>query len=408
MFTGVEGSTVNARFKLMNVLKTINAKTRKGKDEIALARVRNGMLLLSALAFLVIALYSFLRMQDVDGLLFLALGLCCASGGLLYKQLSRRSVTAMVYCAVLAALVMTSMVFGEYVLLTAVWAIFFPVIAVSICGFRNGMIVGCLLGIGFDVLFYTPVLGMVPAAYPEEIVSFYPVIYGLIFIIICQYSYLQHRRLLNQQRNEEKLEKAVQRERDHLMVMMTQTIQSISNAVDARDAYTRRHSARVAEYSVLLARTLGWDDQRLNQLYSIALLHDIGKIGISDTILNKHASLTPEEREIIQQHTVIGEEILKDLTLLPNASIGAVGHHECYDGTGYPYGLKGGQIPLEARIIGIADAFDAMNSSRVYRARIAPQRIMQELRDGRGRQFDPDLLDRFLPIAEEILQADEI
>ena len=105
---------------------------------------------------------------------------------------------------------------------------------------------------------------------------------------------------------------------------------------------------------------------------------------------------------------MIGGEILKDLTLLPNASIGAVGHHERYDGTGYPYGLKGEQIPLEARIIGITDAFDAMNSSRVYRGRIAPKIIMQELRDGRGKQFDPELLDRFLPIAEKILQEDEV
>ncbi|MGN1248436.1 MAG: HD-GYP domain-containing protein, partial [Candidatus Spyradocola sp.] len=386
----------------------INTRPQKGKDGLALARVRNGMLLLSALVFFAIALYSLLRLRDVDGLLFLALGLCCATGGLLHKRLNRRNVIAALYCVVLAAFVLASMALGEYGLLTAIWALFFPVIAVSVCGLRNGGIIGLLLGVGIDVLFYTPVLGMVPAAYPEEIVRFYPVIYGLIFIVICLYSYLQHRRLLNQQQYEETLEKAVKTERDHLMVMMTQTILSISNAVDARDAYTRRHSARVAEYSVMLARELGWDKQRLDQLYSIALLHDIGKIGISDTILNKHAALTPEEREIICQHTVIGGEILKDLTLLPNASIGAVGHHECYDGTGYPYGLKGGQIPIEARIIGIADAFDAMNSSRVYRARIAPQRIMQELRDGRGRQFDPDLLDRFLPLAEEILQADEI
>ena len=105
---------------------------------------------------------------------------------------------------------------------------------------------------------------------------------------------------------------------------------------------------------------------------------------------------------------MIGGEILKDLTLLPNAYIGAVSHHERFDGTGYPYGLKGSQIPLEARIIGIADAFDAMNSSRVYRARISPGKIMEELRAGSGSQFDPKLLDTFLPIAEHILQKDDI
>lgn len=392
----------------MSILKTINTKPQKGRDGSALEKVRNGMLILSAAAFLVIALYSFLRVQAADAMLFLALALCCAAGALLHKTLGRRVAAAAAFCVVLAAAVLASMALGANGLLTALWALFFPVIAIGICGIKHGGLISGLLAVGLSVLFYTPVLQLVPAEYPAQIVAFYPVIYGLLCVVICQYSYLQHRRLLNQQHNEEKLEKAVETERDHLMVMMTQTILSISNAVDARDAYTRRHSARVAEYSVMLARELGWDAQRLNRLYSIALLHDIGKIGISDTILNKHSALTPEEREIIRQHTVIGGEILKDLTLLPNASIGAVGHHECFDGTGYPYGLKGEQIPLEARIIGIADAFDAMNSSRVYRARIAPQKIMQELRDGRGRQFDPNLLDSFLPIAEEILQADEI
>ena len=192
------------------------------------------------------------------------------------------------------------------------------------------------------------------------------------------------------------------------MAMTTQTILSISNAVDARDTYTKRHSSRVAEYSAMLAAELGWDSRRLERLYNIALLHDIGKIGVSDSILNKHASLTDEEYEAIKQHTVIGGEILKDLTLLPNASIGAISHHERYDGTGYPYGLKGSQIPLEARIIGITDAFDAMNSSRVYRNKMMAKDILQELRAGRGRQFDPELLDKFLPIAERILESNVI
>ena len=399
---------MDMRFQLLTILKTINTKPLKGRVGTVLSKVRADMLFSSALLFAMICVYSFWRAQDMEGILFLALALYCAAGGFWHKRLFRRDAVAAIYSIVLALNVMCVTLWCANGMIMVMWALFFPVIAISICGIKFGGLISGMLAVYFVILFYSPVLQVVPAEYPAEIGCFYPVLYGLGYAIICVYSYLQHKQLMDKQYREETLEKAMKTERDHLMVMTTQTILSISNAVDARDSYTRRHSARVAEYSVLLAKTLDWDSQRVDQLYSIALLHDIGKIGISDTILNKHSSLSPEEREIIKRHTVIGGEILKDLTLLPNASIGAVSHHERYDGTGYPYGLKGKQIPLEARIIGIADAFDAMNSSRVYRPRITPKKIMQELRDGRGSQFDPELLDRFLPIAEKVLQADVI
>lgn len=396
------------RFQLLTMLKTINTKPMKGRDGAALSKVKADMLLSSALLFFIIGIYSFWCAQDTDGILFLTLTLYCAAGGFGHKRLFRRDAGAALFFTLLALSVICATLWCSNAVIMAMWALFFPAIAIGICGIKFGGLIGGMLAAYFVILFYSPVLQVVTAEYPAEMGCFYPVLYGLVYSIVCVYSYLQHKQLLDKQYHEETLEQAVKTEHDHLMIMTTQTILSISNAVDARDAYTKRHSARVAEYSVLLAKALGWDSQRLDQLYSIALLHDIGKIGISDSILNKHSALSPEEREVIKQHTVIGGEILRDLTLLPNASIGAVSHHERYDGTGYPYGLKGKQIPLEARIIGIADSFDAMNSSRVYRARIAPKKIMQELRDGRGRQFDPELLDSFLPIAEKILQADEV
>ena len=192
--------------------------------------------------------------------------------------------------------------------------------------------------------------------------------------------------------------------------LILSSVAAINQMIDEKDHYTSEHSRRVAQYSRIIAKHLDptLSEEELERLYRSALLHDIGKIGVSDSILNKHASLTDEEYEAIKQHTVIGGEILKDLTLLPNASIGAISHHERYDGTGYPYGLKGSQIPLEARIIGITDAFDAMNSSRVYRNKMMAKDILQELRAGRGRQFDPELLDKFLPIAERILESNVI
>lgn len=399
---------MDVRFRLLTILKTINTRPAKDREGAMPAKIKTGMLCASALLFLAISLFDFLRLQDREGFLYLALTLWCAAGGFAHRQLFRRNGVATFFCLVLALGVVCGTAWGCNGVTMGMWALFFPMIAIFICGIKPGGILGALLAIYFAALVYTPLRRMVPAQYPVEAGRFYPLLYAAVYVIVCAYAYLLHRQTLCRQDSKEALERAVKTEHDHVMIMMTQTILSISNAVDARDAYTRRHSARVAEYSVRLAKTLDWDAQRLDQLYNIALLHDIGKIGISDSILNKHAELLPEEREIVKQHTVIGGEILKDLTLLPNASIGAVGHHERYDGTGYPYGLKGEQIPLEARIIGITDAFDAMNSSRVYRGRIAPKIIMQELRDGRGKQFDPELLDRFLPIAEKILQEDEV
>lgn len=396
-------------FRWMTILKTMNQKPCKTREDAFQRKMKGAMLLVSALFFLGISVQSFLQIGERDGALFLGLALYCALGGLAYKALLGREGIRTAYCAVLGLMVGCVASFSSHHgVLMVMWALFYPLLAASICGIWPGILIAGLLGVFFGVLFYSPLLRWMPAAYSQEIRQFYPVLYDQVFIVSMVYKYFQHQQLLKRQHNQQTLEKAMKTEHDHLMVMTTQTILSISNAVDARDTYTQRHSSRVAEYSVMLAKSLGWDGKRLEQLYNIALLHDIGKIGISDSILNKHSSLTEEEREIIKQHTVIGGEILKDLTLLPNASIGAVSHHERYDGKGYPYGLKGTQIPLEARIIGIADAFDAMNSSRVYRTRISPKIILQELRNGRGSQFDPELLDQFLPIAQQILKAGEV
>ena len=399
---------MNIRFRLLTMLRIINTKPPRSRDGAALLVVKRAMLAASALLFFIASITSFTRVRDAEGIAYLVLTLVCAMGGLGYGRLFRRQAVSTIFCAFIALSIACMTIWGKSGTFMSLWALFFPIIAMGIGGIRSGALIGGLLAAFYMILFWTPLLKLIPAAYPVEISRNYPLLYLLDELICFTYFYMSHKQRLLRQDNEEMLEKAVQTEHDHLMIMMTQTILSISNAVDARDTYTQRHSARVAEYSVMLAKALDWDSARLDQPYSIALLHDIGKIGISDSILNKHGALTSEEREVIKQHTVIGGEILKDLTLLPNASIGAVSHHERYDGTGYPYGLKGRQIPLEARIIGIADAFDAMNSSRVYRARIAPKTIMQELRKGRGCQFDPELLDTFLPIAEGILLKDEV
>lgn len=167
---------------------------------------------------------------------------------------------------------------------------------------------------------------------------------------------------------------------------------SISNALDARDSTTRDHSQRVAEYSAEIARALKWSSDRVQNLYNIALLHDIGKIGIPDSLLHKERTLTTEEYQKIQDHVIIGGFILKDLSSIDKISEGALFHHERYDGNGYVKGLAGEEIPIEARIIGIADALDAMNSTRPYRERQSEAYIRGELAAGSSTQFDPQLV----------------
>ena len=177
-----------------------------------------------------------------------------------------------------------------------------------------------------------------------------------------------------------------------------QMIQTLSTTIEAKDEYARGHSHRVAEYAALIAGELGWNSEEIINLKYAAHLHDIGKIGIPDMLLNKPARLTPEEYSVIKEHTVIGAEILKNITLIPHVAEVARSHHEHYDGTGYPDGLAGEDIPLSARIVAIADSYDAMNSKRIYRNALPPEKIFEEIQNNRGLQFDPDLADIFLEL----------
>ncbi|MBR6089229.1 MAG: HD domain-containing protein, partial [Anaerolineaceae bacterium] len=181
--------------------------------------------------------------------------------------------------------------------------------------------------------------------------------------------------------------------------MSNDTIIAIARAVDAKDERTSQHSWRVSEYSVMIGREMGLGEEDIENLRRAALVHDIGKIGIADAILNKDSRLTDEEYAIMKSHTVRGADILKGLTYIPHVLDGALYHHERIDGRGYPNGLKGEEIPLFARIIGVADAFDAMTANRVYRKQMDLGYVLGEMERGRGTQFDPeadDILIRLL------------
>ena len=170
-------------------------------------------------------------------------------------------------------------------------------------------------------------------------------------------------------------------------------IRALTAAIDAKDSTTSGHSERVARIAVRLAEELTMPPHKRSDLYLAGLLHDIGKIGIDDNVLKKRGPLTPEEYRIIQAHVEIGVTILKDLKKLSHILPGVRHHHESLDGTGYPDHLSGEEIPLEARILAVADSFDAMSSDRLYRKRLTPMQIDEVFRKGRGQQWDGKVVD---------------
>ena len=173
--------------------------------------------------------------------------------------------------------------------------------------------------------------------------------------------------------------------------LFEQTATSLVNAIDAKDEYSRGHSLRVAEYSKKIAEQLGKNKTECKEIYYAALLHDVGKIGIPDNILCKNGRLTNEEYEVIKNHSVMGKQILSGISEYPYLSIGANFHHERYDGRGYPDKLKGNDIPEIARIISVADAYDAMTSNRSYRDAMPQANVREEIVKGSGTQFDPEI-----------------
>jgi len=176
------------------------------------------------------------------------------------------------------------------------------------------------------------------------------------------------------------------------------TIQSLSAAIDAKDPYTRGHSQRVAEYAVALARELKWPEDKIELFRYAAITHDVGKIAIPENILQKNGKLTAEEFKVMEKHTITGSNIIKDIKLFDKGGLIVTHHHERWDGTGYPAGLKGEQIPEGARILAIADAFDAMISDRPYRRALNPLSALQEIRNNAGTQFDPQMVEAFCKI----------
>ncbi|MBQ2183093.1 MAG: HD domain-containing protein [Lachnospiraceae bacterium] len=232
-------------------------------------------------------------------------------------------------------------------------------------------------------------------ATPEAKITDYPLYYILLFMIFINIVFLSINIAVVIKDHQYK----VRTEHDRKIII--QSMKTFTNFIDAKDKYTRGHSIRVGFYTKKIAEKMDFDEDELDNIYYIALLHDVGKINISDSILNKPGKLDEEERNIIETHTTNGAQILKDFNSVPHIVEGARYHHERYDGKGYPEGLAGENIPLVARIICVADAFDAMNSDRCYRKAYPMEKIVKELKEGAGKQFDPEVVKVMLELIEE-------
>lgn len=217
---------------------------------------------------------------------------------------------------------------------------------------------------------------------------------ALVFTVIVIYAAVFARNIVRSQRKERE-------SREKLDRVNMNIIRSLAYTIDAKDRYTSGHSQRVAEYSLEIAKRMNKSDEDQKIIYYAGLLHDVGKIRVPEAVINKPGKLSDEEFDQIRIHPVSGYHILKDIHDDERIGYGAKYHHERYDGTGYPNGLAGKNIPEIARIIGVADAYDAMASNRSYRKALSQDIVRSEIEKGKGRQFDPEIADIMLKMIDE-------
>ncbi len=253
------------------------------------------------------------------------------------------------------------------------------------------------------VIFWTPIRNILPFRYGDDFAASFPWMYMMDFVASFIGNLYYKKSCMEHEKQGELLQQDLEDALVDIDQAMFDSVAIISTLIDEKDSYTKEHSVRVAKYARLIAERCGYEGKTkaLRAIYNAAYLHDIGKIAVPDKILNNRQALNDEEYEIMKKHTVWGAEILKDLTFFPKLSYGAMYHHEQYDGKGYPVGVKGTDIPIEARIITVADALDAMNSSRVYRKACSREYILGVFENDHGKQFDEHIAEAVCQLIKE-------
>lgn len=330
-------------------------------------------------------------------LLFIAFGFCTILA-LLERWLPLIQV---IICSILIIIFSDFVIIGGNKGFAALWILLVPYAIMTVWGTTCGLIVSTYFLIFLIFILWTPMgNALLQYSYTDVFIERFPILYLLCFTIAFYLSYQFKKYKISEERRKQELQLAVDAEHERVKNMALQTISAISKTMDAKDPATNQHSERVAKYSVALAKALHWNDKDIRNLHQAARLHDIGKIGVADKVLNKPDKLTDEEYALMKNHTIIGKNILSNLSLLQGITNGAYYHHEHYDGSGYPQGLSGHDIPIEARIIGICDAVDAISSQRVYKSRRDDSYVLDQLTQGKGTQFDPELAALFIQLIE--------
>lgn len=284
------------------------------------------------------------------------------------------------------------------------WFLLLPVITLVLLGMPFDAPVCIFFGLYITVLFWTPLNNMLIYNYTRDYLFYYPIFYWGFCLLVVAMDIFYKLYQIRQADNEKNLEAEVLEAVEGTKKLMIDAVTAISQMLDEKDVYTQEHSKRAAEYSKLIAKNLKaheFTDEEISLIYRSAFLHDIGKIAVPDAVLNKPAKLTDEEYGIMKNHTVWGGQILSGLEFLPQADMGAVYHHERYDGKGYPYGIKGEELPWMVRIISAADSLDAMNSNRCYRKHCDKDYIIGEFEKGAGTQFDKSVAETVITLIEE-------
>jgi putative nucleotidyltransferase with HDIG domain len=288
------------------------------------------------------------------------------------------------------------------------WTMLVPVVFCYFLSVKYGLFLSLYYEILFIVMGYSPLRAEMLNYYTETFLNRFPLLFLCSMILnstaMIQYHIstlfqIDHENTLNEE--VEKQTVLAEQKANAVEKLSFQMIEALATSIDAKDRYTNGHSYRVAQYAVMMARQLGYSDKELKILKQEGLLHDIGKIGVPDVVLNKSGKLTDEEYFVVQSHTSIGGDILQHLEDFQGAADVARYHHERFDGKGYPSGLSGKCIPEHVRIVSIADAYDAMYSDRIYRKGMDKKVIRDEILTYRGKQFDPELTDIFLKLFDE-------
>ena len=285
------------------------------------------------------------------------------------------------------------------------WFLLLPVITLVLLGMPFGAPVCIFFGLYITVLFWTPLNNMLIYNYTRDYLFYYPIFYWGFCLLVVAMDIFYKLYQIRQADNEKNLEAEVLEAVEGTKKLMIDAVTAISQMLDEKDVYTQEHSKRAAEYSKLIAKNLKaheFTDEEISLIYRSAFLHDIGKIAVPDAVLNKPAKLTDEEYGIMKNHTVWGGQILSGLEFLPQADMGAVYHHERYDGKGYPDGLKGDEIPISAQVVSLADVYDALVSERVYKKAYSHEKAIEMITNGECGCFNPILLECLLDIQDRI------